>query len=171
MLLDKKGIKFPIQAVITMHKPFVHEKISDIKVQILDIKNSRYLYLNTNNICRYNFLFFLLIKVLHIKWLYIRLTKLCSTKHVLPQSILDWTMLSMKLPKHPFTVMCTVTLWEEHAVCSISWMYPIRESFLYSTLSTPFYRTQLFYLPILLRLTGHVVQHSSWLLSSIKIQI
>lgn len=29
MLLDKKGIKCPIQAVITMHKPFVHKKINE----------------------------------------------------------------------------------------------------------------------------------------------
>lgn len=38
MLFDKKGIKCPIQAVITMHKPFVHEKINeDTKYSFCDL--------------------------------------------------------------------------------------------------------------------------------------
>ena len=32
MLLDKKGIKCLIQAVVMMHKPFVHEKINYVQI-------------------------------------------------------------------------------------------------------------------------------------------
>ena len=47
MLLDDKGIKCLIQAVVMMHKPFVHEKIND--VQIFVICNEIHPYLKMNN--------------------------------------------------------------------------------------------------------------------------
>ena len=47
MLLDDKGIKCLIQAVVMMHKPFVHEKIND--VQIFVICNETHPYLKMNN--------------------------------------------------------------------------------------------------------------------------
>lgn len=35
MLLDDKGIKGLIQAVVMMHKPFVHEKINDVQIFVI----------------------------------------------------------------------------------------------------------------------------------------
>lgn len=71
MLLDKKGIECLIQAVIMMHKPFVHEKTNDTVVQIFVIRNEIYPYLKIKNTVG---IFFNL---------------LCSTKHFLQKSIWD----------------------------------------------------------------------------------